>query len=227
MGSCCYGHHGTRFQKTRFHHLLVCIRLSFCLHNRCYFQVSLSIFKLPFYKNTCQFYVTRQYTEIRSNVKALLFLKTSHSAFSLRNSGTKQPIASIFLPLRNYILIYRFPVLSQFSQNVGCAGFSLSGSQLCNDSVIPCDRSKGLSNYSAVKIWHAVWHVICHVVSWCSILQSCSQSLSDARSSSIRQCSDARSSSSRCPTHKCPLFFTDNMLVGIGTLFCANRMLLT
>ena len=54
--------------------------------------------------------------------------------FSLCNSGTKQPIASIYLLLHNYTSIYRFPVLSQFSQNVGCAGFSLSGSHIIDNN---------------------------------------------------------------------------------------------
>ena len=48
----------------------------------------------------------------------------------VRNSGTKLPIGSIFLPSHNCTLTYRFPVLSQFSSNARCAGFSLSGSQI-------------------------------------------------------------------------------------------------
>ena len=43
---------------------------------------------------------------------------------------TKQLIASIFLLLHNYTSIYRFPVLSQFSYNAGCARFLLTGSHI-------------------------------------------------------------------------------------------------
>ena len=44
-------------------------------HNRCLFQLSLATFKLPFYKNMCQFFVTRLYMETYSNIKTLRFLE--------------------------------------------------------------------------------------------------------------------------------------------------------
>ena len=69
----------------------------------------------------------------RSNIKHCNF-SISHvpcvRCILVGNSGTKQPIGSIFSPSHNYTLTYRFPVLSQFSQNARCAGFSLSGSHL-------------------------------------------------------------------------------------------------
>ena len=45
-------------------------------------------------------------------------------------SGTKKPIGPILLPWRYHTPIVRFPVLSHYFQNAGCAGFSLSGSHM-------------------------------------------------------------------------------------------------
>ena len=65
MGTHCYGQLGMDFQKRQFHKLPVCIWLSFCLQTQCnpllsqplFSHLPLLTFKLPFYKNMCQFYV--------------------------------------------------------------------------------------------------------------------------------------------------------------------------
>ena len=82
-------------------------------HNHCLFQLS------SFHKNTCQFYVTRQYMETRSNIKTLHFLEklrsTSAKAF---HSATQEPsnrsLPFFSLPHKFYIDIQIFSLTSIF-----------------------------------------------------------------------------------------------------------------